>query len=419
MGRSVRCASSLLVSLLVFSLPGARLCAEEIPAATGPADMELRKSFRFVRRATRQGPQQPSGGERGTPHAATDAGGVPRLGSVAEALDEELQDTGTLHFPGSDGRGVVLQASTTPILATATGRRLIIDRERTIDGAVAEEISRRWPGFSVVQPPAGANLRDLLGSVLGAAGYDTVLRSVPLVFGRGVTVSVTPDFVVLRTERDLLAGETRAISIVDSAAAIPPEVRELALEHRVRIVELSSEGAPAGPSRAPWRDATGRVTTMESARLAPIVEEIAIALGCSVERRGQFSAAPDERPAGADLRISRDGKTALVVENPDPHPEERLGRQGEPAIALSAGSLPEAIGTLLNRLNLPVIGPTVEFYRASAPGSARRFVISVPGLLAASGGRRLLITGERPPPLVRLYLTREGIDIFEYRVAGR
>ena len=82
----------------------------------------------------------------------------------------------------------------------------------------------------------------------------------------------------------------------------------------------------------------------------------------------------------------------------------------------STADLPEAIAVLLMRFGITAIGPTVEFYRAPPPGSPPRFVISVPGWLAESGGRRLLITGARLPPLVRLYLTREGIDIFEYRV---
>ena len=82
----------------------------------------------------------------------------------------------------------------------------------------------------------------------------------------------------------------------------------------------------------------------------------------------------------------------------------------------SSSDLPEAIGALLRRFGIPAIGPMVEFYRAVNPDLTRRFVISVPGWLAEFGGRRLLITGATPSPLVRLYLTREGIDIFEYRI---
>ena len=207
--------------------------------------------------------------------------------------------------------------------------------------------------------------------MLDAAGYDSVLRSAPLIFGRGVTVRVTPDFVVLRSERDLLAGETRAISVVDPADALPAELRELAGEHRVRIVELTPDGAPAGVDRAPWRDPAGRVTTMEAARLAPIIEEIAA-------RSRLFGRAPRAAPGrrrgagvSADLRISRDGDAALVFEKPTRDFRETPVGRGETAITLnSAADLPEAIGALLRRFGIPAIGPTVEFYRA--PRRARR-----------------------------------------------
>ena len=342
--------------------------------------------------------------------------GRPPLGAVAEALDEQLQSLGTLHLPDVGEGGVVLQGATTPILATAAGRHLIIDRGRTIDPGLVDAIPRRWPGYSVVQPPAGSNLRDVVGLVLDAAGYDSVLRSAPLLFGRSATLQVTPDFVVLRSESDLLTGETRAISVVDPAEALPPELRALAGEYRVRIVELTPDGAPAGVDAAPWRDAAGRVTTMESARLTSIIEELAVALGLSVERHAALPAMAGQPSASADLRISRDEIAAYVFEKPDQPAPGYLDDTGDAKLVLrSAADLLPAIGALLARFDIPAIGPVVEFYRAPPPDSTRRFVISVPGWLAESGGRRLLITGATPPPLARLYLTRQDIDIFEYR----
>ncbi len=302
-------------------------------------------------------------------------------------------------------------------METAAGRHLIIDRDHTIDPDVAGAISRRWPGFSVIQPPAGANLRDVIGSTLDAAGYDSVLRSAPLIFGRGVTIRVNPDFVVLRSERDLLEGETRAISVVAPDEALPSELRELAGKHRVRIVELTPDGAQAGFDRAPWRSTAGRVTAVESARLAAIIEGVAVALGFSIERQVLLPPAAGEPAISADLRIGRDGDATLVFERDDPSIREHLAFRGETAIVMkSTGDLPDAIGSLLKRFDIPSIGRVVEFYRAPSSGSPPRFVISVPGWLAESGGRRLLITGAALPTLVRLFLTREGIDIFEYRI---
>jgi hypothetical protein len=417
--RSLIRAAAPLVALLLFTAPAALLHgAEEGPAAAGAADIELRKSFRPSRRDSRQAtPRQTPEAERGEPTAPVVSGDAPpRLGAVAEALDEQLQSSGTLHLPGVRG-GIVLKISETPILETGSGRHLIIDRERTIDAGVADEISLRWPGFSVVQPAAGADLHEVLGSVLDAAGYDSVLRSAPLVFGRDVTLRITPDYTVLRNESDLLKGETRAISVVKPSESLPVELRELADQHRVRIVELTPDGALAGADQAPARARPGQVTTIEAAQLAPIIEKIASAIGLSVVQGVLLPDAVGERGLRSDLGVGGDGIAALVFEKVDPLFLESLVGRGYMAIWLnSAADLTEAIGALLKRFGIPALGPSVEFFRAPTPGSTRRFVINVPGWLAQSGGRRLLITGTTPPPLVRRYLTREGIDIIEYRI---
>jgi hypothetical protein len=419
--RLIRSAPALILGVLVCGASDVTLCgAETDPPVAGAADIELRKSFRSSRRASRQTARsQQRGGAAGDPGIPDEARALlpTPLGAAAAALGEQLQSSGTLHLPDVGGGGIVLQGSTTPILDTAAGRHLILDPDRTLDPGVVDGITRRWPGYSVVQPPVGADLREIIGSLLDAAGYDSVLRAAPLVFGRGITIRVTPDFVVLRSDRDLLSGETRAISVVDRAGALPPELRELAGQHLVRIVELTPDGAPAGTDRAPWRDPTGRVTTVEATRLAPIIEEIAGALGLSIERRVPLPAGAGGPGISADLRISLEERATLVLEQADPRVRENLVSRGHAAIMLnSAVDLSEAIGGLFGYFGIAAIGPAVEFYRAPTPGSSRRFVVNVPGWLVESGGRRLLITGASPPPLVRLYLTREGVDIFEYRV---
>lgn len=417
----MRIALAIVISLVVFGASAdARGGTESDAAAAGPADIELRKSFRSSRREGRHQSRSGTRGGSGNDQAATNAaaGIAPvRLGAVAEALDELLQSSGTLHLPGVGGSGIVLDGSTTPILETASGRRLVLDPERTVAPGLLDEIERRWPAFTVVQPAAGADLRDVIGTILDAAGYASVLRGTPLIFGREITVRVAPDFVVLRSERDLLAGDVRSISVVEPDEDLPPELRELAAEHRVRIVELRSDGSPAGVDRAPWRDATGRVTTMAATRSAPIVEEVAVALGLSVQRRAALPTAAGESGTSADLMISRDGNAVPVFERTVPRGNTPgVGRHGTAIELDAAADLTPAIGELLGRFGIPAIGPVVEFHRAPQPGSTRRFVISVPGWLVESGDRRLLITGTTPPPLVRLYLTREGIDIFEYRI---
>ncbi len=311
----------------------------------------------------------------------------------------------------------MLQGATAPLLETAAGRRLIIDPYRTITPQAAAGISRLWPDFTVLQPAASDGLRETIAAVLEAAGYALVTRSTPLTFGPAVTVRIIPDFVVLRNDRDLLEGEMRAISVVDPADAIPAELRELAGEHRVKIVELTSDGESAGPSRAPWRDPTGRVTTVASGKLVPLLAEVAGALGLAIEQRVMLQTAPGEPGLSADLRISIGRDAALILEAPDPDKLDKILKRGEPAIVVTrAAGMPVAIGAILAHFRIPAIGPTVEFFRAPTQAATPRFRVSVPGWLVESGGQRALITGAALPILIRLYLTREGIDILEYRL---
>lgn len=408
-----------LCALFLAACPDNIRCAESTPTPAA-AEIELRKTFRSVPRAGRRPSRAGNRQDPATNPAGAAAPGrlsTRQIEAAAAAIGERLQTSGTLHLPGVGGRGVSIPGASAPVLETSTGRQVIIDAERTIPAETVAEITRLWPGYFVLQPPTGARLQEVIGSLLDAAGYDSVVRAGTLTLGLGVTIRLTPDFLVLRDRRDLLEGEMRAVSVVDRSNELPPELRELAGEHRLRIVELTADGAPVGADRAPWRESSGRVTTMESARPAALLAEIAGNLGLVVERRAQLPTAENGARMNADLRISRGGKTALVFAAPASRQRHYVAGRDESAILLeSPADLPRAIGDLLGRFDLPAIGPTVEFYRPPAPGLSPRFVIGVPGWLAEVGGRRLLITGAGPPPLVRLYLSREGIDIFEYRI---
>jgi hypothetical protein len=353
--------------------------AAPAPAADAAADIELRKSFRAAppaRGPSRHSPASPApgtaapGGAAGSTTGAPDPAGRAAAG-VAAALGEPLRDAGALHLPGVAGRGVVLEGALVPVLEFGNGRRALLDASGRVDAATAADIAARWPSWTVVRPGPGADLKALIGAALDASGYASVSRDGSVVLGRDVTVRLNPDFVVVKDDRDLLEGETRAVSVVDAVRAFPPELRELAAGRSVRTVELAPDGAPVGTDRAPWVDPVGRVTTIASARPAAVLAELAAALGL---------AAP---PA--------------------------------PATPLAAADLGAAIAGLLAGAGLAAVGPTVELYPEPPAGARPRFVIAVPGWLVETTGRRLLITGAEPPPLVRRYLTREGIDLFEYR----
>lgn len=397
--------------------------AQEPAAPEAGASIELRKSFRTAPRAGRQPgragasqvPQPPTGVSE-----ETGTKSFPALGGVAIALGEPLQTSGTLHLPGVSGRGMIIQAAKTPIVEFGAGRRVILDPEQRIAPEVAAEIARRWPGYLVLQPPPGTGLRDILGGMLSVAGYNTILRGTPVTFGSAVTVRLRPDFVILKRTQDLLDGETRTLSVLPSAAdALPAELRELAREQRIAVVELTAEGSVVGLEQEPWRDASAWVTTVEAHRPELILAEIATQLGLTVESKVPFGAAPGPQTGTAELRITRGETTVLVLSGAtaDSETQQRLSG-GDPGVIVLADAtgLSAAIAGLLRRFEVPAVGPQVEFTKAAATGEQPRFVISVPGWLAAVEGRRLLITGAAPPTPLRLYLTRQGIAIFEYRV---
>lgn len=411
LGRLFRMATVLLFCVLKAAAAAAGPGTDREGTETAaPALIELRKSFRPAPRPGRQ-TADPAGTERAVSPAGPAPTELRRLNAAAAALGESLQSSGTLRLPGIGGRVLVLEESITPVFEFDTGHRAILDAHGAIAPAVADEISRTWPGFAVVRPAPGDGLRGMIGGLLDAAGYESVLRAIPLTFGRGVWVRFTPDFLILRTERDLLDGETRAVSVVEDADALPAELRELAAEQRVRVVELTLAGLPAGSDHAPWRDPSGRVTTMGSDRLAPLLGEIAAALGLTLGPPDEFSSRPGDGPARSG-RVIRRGETAvLVLDDPDPG-----AGNGQTRIALSGlGDLTAAVGALLRHFGMEAIGPTVELHRAFSHDAGPRFVIGVPGWLAQVGNRRLLITGAELPQPVRLFLTREGLDIFEYR----
>ncbi len=352
-------------------------------AGAGPAaEIELRKSFRAAP-APRAGASP-----RGVPAAR--AGTLPapppaalyarRSAGLARALGESIVASGTLHLPGVAGSGLTLDAARTPLLEFGTGRRVILDAGGVIPEATAAEITRRWPGYAVVRPPRGQGLRGLLDELLAASGYASVQRRPTLTFGREATVALRPDYVLLKRDDDLLSGETATLTVIDPGGeALPAELRELARQHRIRVAEVTADGAFLGEGPPPWRDPVGLITTVESRSAALVVGELVENLGLTPDRAA-------------------------------------LPPPGSATAALSA-----AVGALLARSGLPAIGPAVEFARAAPAGSRGRFTICVPGWLATrDNGRRLLVTGSTLPEPLRLFLVREGIDLFQYRLlAGR
>ena len=397
-------AAAALATLAGFAGAQSASAADPVPEIT------LRKSFpsRTAPGAEAAGvAADPSpGGRPGRRGAAVPA--PPSGAGVAAALEavgETVVIGGVLHLPDIGGGDVTLDTATTPLLELPDGRRLIIDASGSVPAGTARDIERRWSAYGVVRVTEGAGARALLAAVLPAAGYASLLRETPITFGRDATVRIVPDYVVLRREDDLLAGLTRAVSVVDDPAdALPFELREMAAAHRILVLDLlDRDGSPV--ARPPWRDPRGTLTTVGAAGPALVLGELAEALDVGVEPTGE----------SGTLMFTRGTATALVSTRPGAPP----AGAGEAPPRIAAGSIPElpqAVGDLLAALGIPAIGPTVEFFRSPARAAAQsRFTITVPGWLAEAGGRRLLVTGAALPVPLRLFLAREGIDILEYR----
>lgn len=407
-----------------------RAFAIEPGSGESAARIELHKSFRAPARPesgvgsppdVRAG--IPAGGEQGAGRfAAGDASRTPGTGvaaALAEALDETLVTSGTMHLPGVGGRGLTLDAAATPLVDFATGRRVVLDPSGSIASADAAEIRRLWPAFAVLGRTPGQGTRELLDALLASSGYASVLRDSPVRFGRAASVRLRPDFVILKRDGDLLDGATRTLTVVGSAAErVPGELRELAARHRIIVTEVDEEGRPLSRGPDPWRDPAGRVTTVECRSGLVVFAELAEALGLEVERRARIAGGPGSPEIVADLRIAGgDAQALLFASAPDASTLEALAAAGaQVSVVPRKSDLKATIGVLLERFGIAAIGPVVEFSRPAAPGIRPRFEISVPGWLAIAGGRRLLVTDAEPPEDLRLYLAREGIDIFAYRV---
>ncbi len=374
----MRFAPSVPASVLPIALAALAALAPAVRAAGADAEITLRKSFRAL---PPPAAQTGTAGDEAVPlPGAAEAGATalpareppPDLGGLAEGLGEGIVERGTLHLPDVDGRVVTIDAGATPLLETASGRRLIVDAAGELAPGLAGAIERRWPSYAVVQPTPGDGARGLLAAVLEKAGYASVTPEAPILFGREARVRIVPDYVVLRRDGDLLAGQTRALSVVDAPAeAIPAELREMAVAHRILVLDLlDGDGRPVPPP--PWRDPRAPVTTVGAASPAFVLREVATALG--------FETAPEAAVAAA-----------------------------------AAAPLAVAVGELLAELGVPAIGPAVELSRPVGAERRRRFTITVPGWLAETGGRRLLVTGAELPAPLRLFLVREGIAVFQYR----
>jgi hypothetical protein len=416
-------AAFFAVLLLAPFLAGAGTARAE--GESGAPDLILRKSF--SRPAKRAGalpasPQLPGAAAAPPASAPGGAGAEQRTAAVerrteaitrvATLLGERLVVEGTLYLRDGRGPGMALDNGRTPLVDLGSGRQVILAAGAEVP---ADEIRARWPGLGVVSLASG-DLRETLGAFLAAAGYAMVLRDTPVAIGREAVVRFRPDFVVQKEGDALLPADTYLLFVLPSPGeALPAELREAAREHRLELGEVFESGEPP-PAPSPWRDPRAPLTTVRARHPGVLVGEVAEALGIAVERKVPCLAALGEGAPEvvADLRIARGTKRSLVFFHEiDADAARRLAEAGEDVLIAAPGAPADAIvARVLERFGIPRIGPTVQFHR---PGPAGRFTIDAPGWLAdREGGGRVLITPASLGTQLRLYLTREGIGVFEY-----
>lgn len=390
--------------------------------APGPeAEIILRKSFppRSPPVPGEEQPPRPAAGDApaGSPAApaaaAGEAGGEALSRGVA-AIGERYVGAGVLHLPQVPAPGAILDLSRTPVVELANGRRLILDYRSVLDLDTAAAVAARWPAYRVVPLPAGG-LRERIGAILAGSGYAAVDTGAEVSFGHGASVvRIRPDFVVLKGRDDLLHGRTLALSVVDSPrGAVPPELRDLAAERGVAVSDLLNDGRGAVPLVTPWRDPAGRVTTVIAGDAGLVAAEIARVLGHEVRRLRSAGG------YGSGWAIGPDGGELVLAPPADESADSPSTSAGALEVPRDGEGFAAVLGRLFERLELGAIGPVVEFTRPDPTTGASPFLVSVPGWLVEHGGRRLLVTAAAPPEPLRLFLVREGIDLFEYRLGAR
>lgn len=436
--RGLTCNAAALAGmiLLAITVPFAR----DLQAQEPDAELLLRKSFLPTsppeavspptagrtgdgRSPATTGRPRPPPGDRAS---SENAGKETRVSAgimthAAAALGESWSESGMLYLPDGAGGHIALDNARFPQVDFGSGRSLILDSGGEVPAAIATRIATLWPGYTVLAVGSDEDPRAILGRVLDAAGYYAVHRGTAITFGFEALVRLLPDYVVLKDPGALLRGETYLLSVLSSAGeTFPVELLEMAREQRLRIVEIIAGEALPGEVGFAWRDPQGTLTTVQGRNPVVPVAELAAALGLVVERRVLCRVAKASGTAAvvADLRLSRGGTAALVfARGPDFEAARLLADRGAAVLLLRGkDAFTAATVRLLEIFGIPRIGPTVEFQKPSQSGRDGRFRITVPGWLAEpEGARRLLITSAEIGTQLRLYLTREGIDIFQYR----
>jgi len=339
---------------------------------------------------------------------------LPLLQRSLTGIGEEISTSGTLSLPYPRGSAVTIDNSTYPLMQTSTGREIILDIDGRMPDDWKKRIEERWPAYRVVPLPREGDYPDLLQTVLTAGGFHSLSRNERLSFGREPEVSITPDFIVIKTPESLLDGELYVINILDTPGqALPREIRQIAEEHSITVVEVLPVPASPPPSGSGSSRVSRRTSKITASDTRTLLAELLPLLGFTTAGKESYRYPSRDDPAILleilpDFQVKWEGQTMLVFfDLPEPGMLAGLEEEDVKTLVFSEGdSLAAVLGTLLTAAERNYSGPAVEFYRPD-----ERFSVAVEGFYLLNDGRPTLLTAASTSPRVASLLSESGISL--------
>ncbi len=384
-----------LISILFAPFPASLAASADLLSGT---DIVLKKHLAGSKQ--RDLPDsETAGGSLALTALRREGGLITLLDSSLRAMGETLTPEGTLSLPLPTGETLKVDARTSPVAGISTGRSLLLD----FDGDITEEsrrlIEEHWPRYRVINVPADADFRHLMGLILDESGYHSVSRDAPLFLGRHGRVRIVPDFLVAPTAESILDGSLMLIMIEDSPnRALPSEIKEIARDHLVKVVEITppsgGDGSPVPASFPGWWGG-GKITASD---FRTLLGELGPALGLKVRE-----ALPTDGEGfhGKDrITLEGNGRSRLVT-----FVAAEADRTDSLTIAPD-DSLELVLARLLHTFGYDYSGPFLEFYQ---PGA--RFTILIEGYYIARDTGPLVVTGDDIGPRLKAMLAGRGIEV--------
>lgn len=385
-----------LLTLVLSFFPANRAAAADISQST---DIVLKKHL--AGEARRDLPESGANGKSLALSALRREGGlVTLLDSSLQAMGETLILEGTLSLPLPTGETLKVDAGASPVADISTGRGLLLDFDGDITAESRKLIEEHWPRYRVVNVPADADFRRLMGLILDESGYHSVSRDAPLVLGRHGRVRIVPDFLVAPTTESILDGSLMLIMIEDSPnQALPSEIKEIARDHLVKVVEIAppsgGDESPVPASPGWWGG--GKITASD---FRALLGELGPALGLKV--RETFPADGEGFHGKGRITLEGNGRSRLVT-------FVAAAPEADRADSLTIApddSLELVLARLLHTFGYDYSGPFLEFYQ---PGA--RFTILIDGYYIARATGPLVVTGDDIGPRLKTMLARRGIEV--------